>query len=170
MEISIVYHSETGNVKRMAEIIAGACEGVGETVVNLMPVDLVNIKRLEQSNVILFGSPTYCGNCSWQIKKFLDYHPKALKGKLGGVFVSQNQPGGGGASFAAMSIIAELLVCGMLVYSSGAAFGAPILHFGAIAQKSPEKNSLDYTRCEEFGKRITEKAYELFPKHVLQQN
>ncbi|OFX83985.1 MAG: hypothetical protein A2W99_03470 [Bacteroidetes bacterium GWF2_33_16] len=162
MKISIIYHSETGNVKKMAEIISKACLSIENTEVELMTVERINTKFLQESKVVFFGSPTYCGNCSWQIKKYLDYHPKELSGKLGAVFISQNQLGGGGASFAAISIISELLVCGMLVYSSGIAEGNPILHFGAISQKAPAENSLDYNRCIKLGERVTLKAFDIF--------
>ena len=162
MKVSIIYHSETGNVKKMAEIIALGCQNIKNTEVELMSVEKINKEFLNESKVVFFGSPTYCGNCSWQIKKYLDYHPRELSGKLGAVFISQNQPGGGGASFAAMSVISELLVCGMLVYSSGIADGNPILHFGAISQKAPAENTLDYNRCIKLGERITLKAHEIF--------
>lgn len=162
MKVSIIYHSETGNVRKMSEIIALGCQNIEDTEVELMSVDNINKDFVKESKVVFFGSPTYCGNCSWQIKKYLDYHPKELAGKLGAVFISQNQPGGGGASFAAMSIISELLVCGMLVYSSGIADGSPILHFGAISQKAPSENTLDYNRCLKLGERISSKGHELF--------
>ena len=162
MKVSIIYHSESGNVKKMADIIALGCQGILNTEVKLMSVEKINKEYFSESKVVFFGSPTYCGNCSWQIKKYLDYHPKELSGKLGAVFISQSQTGGGGASFAAMSVISELLVCGMLVYSSGIAEGKPILHFGAISQKAPAENTLDYNRCIKLGERITLKAQELF--------
>ncbi len=162
MKVSIIYHSETGNVRKMSEIIALGCQNIENTEVELMSVEKINIEFLKESKVVFFGSPTYCGNCSWQIKKYLDYHPKELSGKLGAVFISQNQPSGGGASFAAMSIISELLVCGMLVYSSGIAEGNPILHFGAISQNAPAENTLDYNRCIKLGERTTSKAHEIF--------
>ena len=165
MNISIIYYSKSGNTKAMAEIISEGCKSQEGVNVKQMPVDAVDDEFVKASSVVLFGSPTYCGNCCWQIKQYLDYHPKALIGKLGGVFVSQNQPGGGGASFATMSMIAELLVCGMLVYSSGIAEGAPIIHFGAVSQKKPLPHTLDYERCLKFGERMTQKAFEIFTKN-----
>lgn len=162
MNISIIYYSKSGNTKTMADIISVGCNTHDNVCVKQMAVDAVDDEFVQASDVVLFGSPTYCGNCCWQIKQYLDYHPKPLIGKLGGVFVSQNQPGGGGASFAAMSMISELLVCGMLVYSSGIAYGAPIIHFGAVSQKKPLPETLDYERCLKFGERITQKAFEIF--------
>lgn len=162
MKISIIYHSETGNVKSMAEIIAQGCKISDRIDVKCMSITDLDVDFISQSKAVMFGSPTYSGNCSWQLKKYLDYHPKELAGKLGGVFVSQNWPGGGGASFAAMSIIAELLVSGMLVYSGGISNGKPIIHFGAISEKSPKKGDLYYERCIKLGENITKKAMEIF--------
>ena len=59
---------------------------------------------------VILGSPTYEGSCTWQMKRYIDSAAKGLAGKLGGVFASQNWPGGGGASFAEMTMIAGLLV------------------------------------------------------------
>ncbi len=170
MYISIVYFSKTGNTKAMAEIIAEGCQSHNNVEVKLMSVDAIDDGFIQNSEVVLFGSPTYSGNCCWQIKQFLDYHPKSLSGKLGGVFISQNQPGGGGASFAAMSLIAELLVCGMLVYSSGISFGEPIIHFGAISQRKPLTGSLAHERCLKFGERITQKGFDIFTNQKNTEN
>ena len=95
------------------------------------------------------------------MKKYLDTEPGELAGKLAGVFVSQNWPGGGGGSFAEMSIIAALLVHGMLVYSGGICVGMPFLHFGAVSTKAPQ-DDLYRERCIKLGHTIAGKAVELF--------
>jgi len=86
-----------------------------------------------------------------------------LARKLGGVFVSQNWPGGGGASFAEMSIIAAMLVHGMMVYSGGISEGLPYLHFGAVSRKAPQED-LYRDRCIKLGENIARRALELFAK------
>ena len=111
---------------------------------------------------VIFGSPTYEGSCSWQIKKYLDTQPKGLAGKLGAVFASQNWPGGGGASFAEMTISAAMLVHGMLVFSGGVTHGKPFLHFGAVARKAPDED-LYRDRCLKLGENLAAKAHQLFP-------
>ncbi len=160
MKVSIVYHSETGNTRKMANLVAEGCEKAGVEVKSF-PVDEINFDYLKDSKAILFGSPTYVGSCSWQIKKFLDAHPKELGGKLGGVFVSQNWPGGGGADFAEITMIAGMLVSGMLVYSGGISEGSPYLHFGAVSCKAPTEH-LYVERCLKLGENISKKALELF--------
>jgi NAD(P)H dehydrogenase (quinone) len=110
---------------------------------------------------VILGSPTYEGSCTWQMKRYLDRDAKNLAGKLCGVFASQNWPGGGGASFAEMTMIAGLLVRGAIVYSGGISEGRPYLHFGAVSARAPEEE-LYRERCLKLGENIARKAIELF--------
>ena len=163
MKIAVIYHSETGNVKQMAQLVAQGCQKVADTKVKVMPVDNVDDAYVEQSAAVILGSPTYMATCSWQMKKYLDSGPKGLAGKLGGVFASQNWPGGGGASFAEMTIIAGMLVYGMIIYSGGVCQGEPYLHFGAVSARAPEE-TLYHDRCLKLGENLAQKAHELFDK------
>ena len=161
MKVAVVYHSETGNVQKMAELVQEGCLRVAGVNAKIMPLDQVDEAFLIESKAVILGTPTYEGSCSWQIKKFLDTGPKGLVGKLGGVFASQNWPGGGGASFAEMTVIAGMLVHGMLIYSGGIAEGMPYLHFGAVSRKAPDEE-LYRNRCLKLGENIARKAAELF--------
>lgn len=91
--IVIVYHSGFGHTRRVAESVA---EGSGGT---LLAVDAEgNIPEagwnaLDDASAIIFGSPTYMGNMSWQFKKFADASSKAWaaqkwKDKLAGGFTN----------------------------------------------------------------------------------
>ncbi len=148
----------------MAELVAEGVGSVDGVEVKSMPVEEPDSDYLAASRAVILGSPTYEGTCSWQMKRFLDSCPVSLGGKLAGVFASQNWPGGGGASFAEMTIIAGALVHGMLVYSGGVDQGPPYLHFGAVSQKSPTGNELYAQRCRKLGSSIAQKAVELFGK------
>jgi NAD(P)H dehydrogenase (quinone) len=66
----------------------------------------------------------------------------------------------GGADLAISSVLRHMLVKGMLVYSSGAGCGRPFIHLGPVALR----DDLDGKRelFQLFGKRIAEKAIELF--------
>jgi len=161
MKIAVIYHSETGNTKRMAELVREGCLKVREVEAKCMSIDDIDEAYVVESDAIIFGSPTYEGTCSWQMKKYLDTGPKGLAGKLGGVFVSQNWPGGGGASFAEMTIIAAMLVHGMIIYSGGISVGQPYLHFGAVSRRAPDEE-LYQQRCLKLGENIAAKAIELF--------
>jgi NAD(P)H dehydrogenase (quinone) len=161
VRIAIVYHSTTGNTKKMADLVRQGCEKVPGVEARCMPLDAIDDDYVIAAKAVILGSPTYEGACSWQMKKYLDTGPKGLAGKLGGVFASQNWPGGGGASFAEMTIIAGMLVRGMLIYSGGIALGKPYLHFGAVSARAPE-DELYRTRCLKLGENIANKAVELF--------
>ncbi len=161
MKIAIIYHSESGNTKKMAELVREGCLKIPEIEAECMSIDNINEGYVLESAAIILGSPTYEGSCSWQMKKYLDTGPKGLADKLGGVFVSQNWPGGGGASFAEMTIIAAMLVHGMIIYSGGISVGQPYLHFGAVSRKAPDEE-LYRDRCIKLGENIALKAIELF--------
>jgi NAD(P)H dehydrogenase (quinone) len=154
----IAYHSETGNTRRMAELIAEGAKGLAE--VTLMSVDDVRGPELEAAQVILFGSPTYYGTMSWQMKRCIDTLPARVEGKLAGVFASAAWLGGGGYELAEINMIQGLLIRGMLIYSGGVVTGMPPTHFGAVARQSPE--GFDADRCRKLGKNLAQKAEELF--------
>jgi len=165
VKVAVIYHSETGNTRAMAELVAEGARAEGAEA-RVMSIDEVDWAFVQDSQVVIFGCPTYEGTCSWQMKRFLDEgsgdlerHPFA--GKLGAVFCSQNWPGGGGASFAEMTLIAAMLVRGMLVYSGGITTGMPFLHFGAVSTRAPEE-PLYRERCLQLGRLVTGKARELF--------
>jgi NAD(P)H dehydrogenase (quinone) len=161
MKIAIIYHSETGNTRKMAELVREGCLRVKGVEARCMPVDQVDDDYVAAAKAVILGSPTYEGSCTWQMKKYLDTQAKGLAGKLGGVFASQNWPGGGGGSFAEMTMIAGMLVRGMLIYSGGIAEGQPYLHFGAVSCRAPD-DELYQERCLKLGENIARKAVELY--------
>jgi NAD(P)H dehydrogenase (quinone) len=161
MNVAILYHSETGNTRKMAELVLEGCMAVEGVEARCMPIDEVDEAYVTRSSAVILGSPTYEGSCTWQIKRFLDTQAQGLAGKLGGVFASQNWPGGGGASFAEMTMIAGMLVRGMLIYSGGISEGQPYLHFGAVSCRAPDED-LYRDRCRKLGENIARKALELF--------
>ncbi|MEA2062412.1 MAG: flavodoxin domain-containing protein [Gemmatimonadota bacterium] len=162
IKIAIIYHSETGNTERMARMVEEGCSSVPDAEARLMSLESVDEEFLGEAEAVILGCPNYEGSCSWQMKKFLDIpHPAGLlAGRLGGVFVTQNWPGGGGGSFAEMTMIAGMLVRGMLIYAGGIAEGHPPVHFGAVACKTPQ--GIDRERAVKLGRNIAAKAAELW--------
>ena len=158
--LAVIYHSETGNTKRMAELILEGCLSIEGTEAQIFSLDEIDREYIDSADAVLLGSPTYEGSPSWKMKKFLDRPEVNLAGKLGGVFASQNWPGGGGASFAEMTLIAAMLIRGMLIYSGGITQGEPYLHFGAVSTRSPE--GIYAERCLKLGQTISTKAKEIF--------
>jgi multimeric flavodoxin WrbA len=91
--IVIVYHSGYGHTSKVAEAVAAGSGG------KLLAIDADgNLPEggweiLNSAKAIIFGSPTYMGNVSWQFKKFADETSKVWfnqgwKDKLGAAFTN----------------------------------------------------------------------------------
>ncbi|WP_066497169.1 flavodoxin family protein [Abyssisolibacter fermentans] len=158
MKVSIVYHSETGNTKKVGEIIAKGVKKVEDTEVQCMSIEEVDKEYIEDSDVVIFGTPTYAGSYSWQMKKWLDTCKLKFAGKIGSVFATENYLGGG-ADNAELAIISELLVKGMFVFSVGSSKGQPYTHFGPVCIKDGTEEQKE--RAEIFGQRVAKSAKEL---------
>ncbi|MGM0438456.1 MAG: flavodoxin family protein [Bacillota bacterium] len=161
MNLSIVYHSESGNTKKVAEIIKTGVENVEGFNVKTMHIDETDVEYINSSKAVIFGTPTYTGDLSHQMKNWFGNYPSEIdfSGKLGAVFATQKYVGGG-ADVALKTMIGHLLVKGMVVYSAGAGEGKPFTHFGAVCIQSGNEEQKE--RAEIFGKRIAKKTLELF--------
>jgi multimeric flavodoxin WrbA len=95
----VVYHSGYGHTKRLAEAVA---EGAGAELLaidaegNLSDADW---EKLSAADAIIFGSPTYMGNVSWQFKKFAETSSKiwfrqGWKDKIFGGFTNSGSVNG----------------------------------------------------------------------------
>lgn len=76
-KVAIVYHSGYGHTEVVAKEVAA---GAGA---ELIPIDAegnvseADWAKLDAADAIIFGTPTYMGNSSWQFKKFADASSKA---------------------------------------------------------------------------------------------
>ena len=91
--IVIVYHSGYGHTSKIAEAVAAGSGGT------LLAIDAEgNLpeggwEQLAAADTIIFGSPTYMGNVSWQFKRFADasaavWFKQGWKDKLGAAFTN----------------------------------------------------------------------------------
>ncbi len=162
MKISILYYSQTGNTRKMAEAVAEGAGAVSGTEVRLFPLDAIDKEFLDASKAVFFGTPTYLASTCWQWKKWFDEPaPCSLGGKLGAVFATANVVQGG-ADIAIQTLLTHMMVKGMLVYSGGGACGLPYIHLGAVALKENLEESKPLFRI--FGERVARKALEIFPE------
>ena len=159
MKIAIIYHSETGNTEKVAELIAKGAKKIEGIDTKCMPINNIDEEFVKEAKVVFFGTPTYAGTYSWQMKKWLDTCKIKLAGKVGCVFATENFVGGG-ADNAELALISELLVKGMFAYSVGASEGLPYTHFGAVSIKDGTLDQKD--RVEIFAERIAKNTKELF--------
>jgi NAD(P)H dehydrogenase (quinone) len=91
--IVIVFHSGYGHTHKIAQAVAEGSDG------HLLAIDADGglppgaWEKLAAADAIVFGSPTYMGNVSWQFKKFADESSKVWmnqgwKDKLGAAFTN----------------------------------------------------------------------------------
>ncbi|EHQ89612.1 flavodoxin family protein [Desulfosporosinus youngiae] len=160
MKIAIVYFSKTGNTKKVADLIAEGAKKAEKVEVKAMSIEEADYEFLNEAKTIIVGTPTIAGTFSWQIKQWLDTSSNPMfAGKLGAVFATANYVGGG-AEVAELALLAELLVKGMLVYSSGAGEGQPFIHYGPVCIKDGDAGQKE--RAVIFGERVAKKTAELF--------
>ena len=164
--ISIIYYSETGNTDTVARWILEGAVGVPDTEIrlfNLKDSEEPDRDYVESCDAVIFGTPTYVANMCWQMKKWFDtkLHYK-LGGKLGSAFSTENSPNGGGGELAIMTLVNHMLVKGMLIYSSGSAWGRPFIHIGPTVVRERMKDQKEI--CVLFGKRIAEQTHQLFDR------
>jgi NAD(P)H dehydrogenase (quinone) len=108
--ISIVYYSGTGHTAEMAHAVAkGACSAGDVSVVEhaIVDQDFIGgrwqndsiLNRLDASDAIIFGSPTYMGSVSAQLKSMMDatsprYLQRKWVNKIAGAFTVSGSPSG----------------------------------------------------------------------------
>jgi NAD(P)H dehydrogenase (quinone) len=92
-KVAVVFHSGYGHTLRMAQVIAEGADA------ELVAIDADgNLPEggwdtLAAADAIIFGSPTYMANVSWQFKKFADasskqWYVQAWKDKLAAGFTN----------------------------------------------------------------------------------
>ena len=108
--VSVVYFSGSGHTQLMAESVAKGAEQVDGTTVQVLRItgeqitqgrwkDEAILEQLNQSDAIVFGSPTYMGGVSAQLKAFIDaasaiWFQQGWKDKIAGGFTHSGSPSG----------------------------------------------------------------------------
>lgn len=151
MQVLVLYHSRTGNTKKLAEEIAkgvSEIEGVRPLLKSTKEVtkdDFVN------SDGIIAGSPVYFGTMASELKEVFDKFVgvrKQMENKVGAAFATSADPTGGKET-TIMSIIQALLIYGMIVV------GDPMDatgHYGVACSGKPDQETLGNAR--KLGKRV----------------
>lgn len=161
ISVSVIYFSESGNTRRMAETIVDGLmrvEGIEAKAFDLKALDADFIKA---SKCVIFGSPTYAAAMApdlrqWFVKHSRDYD---LAGKMGGMFSTANYYHGG-SELVLQNLAVQMLAKGMLVYSGGSAYGIPIIHLGPVAFEGRLEDSEDLFLL--WGERMATKVMEVF--------
>ncbi len=157
--ILVLYHTERGNTRLMADLVVEGAESVAGTEVRLRGIDEATADDLLWCDGVAVGSPTYVGTVSWQMKKFWDEMVSTLwpkiEGKIGCAFSSSGGLEGGG-ELTCLTILTMLMNYGMLT------FGVPdyvgpgrTLHYGAVCAGRP-RDEADREACRRLGRRLAE--------------
>ncbi|MDP5008442.1 MAG: flavodoxin family protein [Glaciimonas sp.] len=181
-KIAIVYHSGYGHTKKQAEAVEAGVV-LGDATPEMIAIDAEgNLSdaawaSLEAADGIIFGSPTYMGNASWQFKKFADASSKPWfaskwKDKVAAGFTNSASPNGDKHSTIAYFMTLAMqhsmvwVGTGLMPQSSKAAQRNDVNHLGgfsgALAQSpsdsSPEEGPVpgDLETAKLFGKRVAE--------------
>ena len=163
MTVSIIYSSRTGGTERVANLIEKGVkrdDGIEVKSMNLREESQIDKDFINNCDAIIFGTPTYYANISWEMKKWFDESKEYnLEGKLGAAFATANSIAGG-ADIALLTIVNHLMVKGMMVYSGGVAFGKPKTHIGYVHINEISENEDENARI--FGERIANKVKKIF--------
>lgn len=148
MKILIIYYSQSGNTKKMADLVAEGVKAEGVEA-ELKEVQEIKAKELLKADGVIIGSPTYYGSMAYQIKQLLDesveFHGE-LTGKVGAAFTSSANIGGGNET-TILDIINAMLIHGMIV--QGDASGD---HYGPVAIGAPDARSSK--QCQRLGQKV----------------
>ncbi|NLY36637.1 MAG: flavodoxin [Tissierellia bacterium] len=161
MKISVLYFSEEGSTKTMAETIVKGMVSVEEVEAKSMSIDDIDRAYLKESSCVVIGTPTHYASMAAEVKSWLDTKSVKLNlgGKLAGAFATAGYIHGG-ADIAIQNILTHMTFLGMLIYSGGSACGKPPIHLGPVAISSKLDEFTDL--FEVYGQRMASKAKELF--------
>lgn len=159
--ISVIYYSDSGNTRRMAETLVDGLERTDGVEARAFSLDALDAEYIKASKCVIFGTPTHMADMTpalkqWFVEKAKDFN---LGGKIGGVFATANYYHGG-SELAMQNLVIQMLVKGMLVYSGGSSFGVPIIHVGPVAFGGKLEESEELFLI--YGERISQQTAELF--------
>jgi multimeric flavodoxin WrbA len=75
IKVAVAYHTGYGKTGSLAGAVArgaASIDGVDVTLVDVATLDDVGWAVLDAADAIIFGSPTYFGSLSWQMKRFIE--------------------------------------------------------------------------------------------------
>ncbi|MUZ74159.1 NADPH-dependent FMN reductase [Agrobacterium vitis] len=75
-KVAVVFHSGYGHTKRVADYVAKGASAELIEIDSEGNVSEAGWDSLSAADAIIFGSPTYMGNVSWQFKKFAEASSK----------------------------------------------------------------------------------------------
>jgi NAD(P)H dehydrogenase (quinone) len=92
--VHIIYHSVAGHTERLAESIAEGVQMVSGCSARIFPVEQARQEHVTSCQGLLLGCPTYMGNVTAAMKKFIDdvigsvWEKGGIPGVVGSAFTS----------------------------------------------------------------------------------
>lgn len=122
-KVLVIYASDYGNTKKMADAIVEGVKSVNDTEVVLKQAEEVVAEDVLAADAMIVGSPVHMGSPDWRIKKFIDtvcsrlWMKDALNGKVAGVFASGGGFGsaGGGCELTLLALMSNFAELGMII-------------------------------------------------------
>ncbi|MFK7778052.1 MAG: flavodoxin family protein [Gimesia sp.] len=176
--IAIIYYSQSGNTARMAEAVFQGANSMEDVQVSLITIDGKDIiegrwkneeimARLDASDAIIFGTPTYMGSVSAQLKALFDsavgrYLEGAWKNKVASGFTVSAAPSGDKMNALLTQVIFSMQMGMVWVGLGNNGMNADGINrlginLGATGQAHEEPLSADDLKTGEFlGKRVAD--------------
>jgi NAD(P)H dehydrogenase (quinone) len=156
--ILVLYFSQTGHTRRMAELVAEAARESNHDV-RLLDIGEATAEDALWADGIALGSPTWMGGAAWPMKRWWDEtNARAwgkLDGKIGCAFSSQGGMSGG-AELTCLSLLTTMMNYGMLTFGVTDYVGKrTTLHYGPTAVKMPDDEE-EQAACRRLGTRLAE--------------
>jgi len=158
MQILVVYHSVSGNTKRLAEAVAQGIREVEGVDCLIKPASDVTQDDFVSSEGIIAGSPVYFGTMAAELKRVFEkfVHVRSqMADKIGAAFATSADPTGGKET-TILSILEAMLIYGMIVV------GDPMDatgHYGVACVEKPDGRTQGH--AAKLGRRVAELAKQL---------
>lgn len=156
-KILVLYDTQSGNTRCMAEAVAEGAGSLAGAEVTLKAVEEAHARDLFEHDGIAVGSPTWCGQMTWKLKKFFDESTCVwgkVEDKVGCAFSTSGGQGGGN-EMACLSILSVMLNYGMLVFGVTEYSSEEMTaHYGAVAVGEPDEREL--AACRMLGRKLAE--------------
>jgi len=151
MQVLVMYYSQTGNTKKLAEEIVRGLKEVKDVKCILKPASEVTKDDFLKSDGIIAGSPVYFGTMAAGLKEVFDKFVgirSQMGDKVGAAFATSGDLSGGKET-TIISIIQAMLINGMIIV------GDPLDatgHYGVSCAGIPDKQTA--LNAAKLGKRV----------------
>lgn len=151
LQVLVMYHSRSGNTKKLANAIGEGIEQVDGVKALVKQASSVTKEDFIDSGGIIAGSPVYFGVMAAELKevfdKFVGVRQK-MGDKIGAAFATSADQSGGKET-TMFSIIQAMMIYGMIIV------GDPLDatgHYGVSCTGSPDSDAIE--NAHKLGKRV----------------